>query len=42
MDVVAQRLTRVIPQYTRMASTLVREPLHRNDRPYEEKVNGWR
>jgi ATP-dependent DNA ligase len=32
----------VIPQYTPMAPTLVREPFHRDAWVYEEKVDGWR
>ena len=32
----------MIPQYTPMAPTLVREPFHRDGWVYEEKVDGWR
>jgi ATP-dependent DNA ligase len=32
----------VIPQYTPMASTLVREVFHRDGWVYEETVDGWR
>ena len=32
----------MIPQYTPMAATLVREPFHRDGWVYEEKVDGWR
>jgi hypothetical protein len=32
----------VIPRYTPMAPTLVREPFHRAGWIYEEKVDGWR
>jgi ATP-dependent DNA ligase len=32
----------VLPDYTPMAPTLVREPFHRDGWVYEEKVDGWR
>jgi hypothetical protein len=32
----------MIPQYTPMAPTLVREPFHRDGWVYEKKVEGWR
>jgi bifunctional non-homologous end joining protein LigD len=32
----------VLSDYTPMASTQVREPFHRDDWVYEEKVDGWR
>ena len=32
----------MIPRYTPMAPTLVREPFHRDGWVYEEKVDGWR
>jgi ATP dependent DNA ligase domain len=35
-------LRRVVPQYTPMTPTLVREPFHRDGWVYEEKVDGWR
>jgi hypothetical protein len=32
----------VVPEYTPMAPTLIREPFHRDGWIYEEKVDGWR
>src|SRR5262245_781269 len=32
----------LMPQYTPMAPTQVREPFHRDGGVYEEKVDGWR
>src|SRR4029450_433452 len=32
----------LMPMYTPMAPTLVREPFHRDGWVYEEKVDGWR
>jgi ATP-dependent DNA ligase len=32
----------VIPRYTAITPTLVREPFHRDGWVYEEKVDGWR
>ena len=35
-------LIAVLPRYTPMAPTLVREAFHRDGWVYEEKVDGWR
>jgi hypothetical protein len=32
----------LLPQFTPMAPTLIREPFHRDGWVYEEKVDGWR
>jgi ATP-dependent DNA ligase len=32
----------MLSEYTPMAPTLVREPFHRDEWVYEEKVDGWR
>jgi hypothetical protein len=32
----------MLPRYSPMAPTLVREPFHRDGWVYEEKVDGWR
>jgi bifunctional non-homologous end joining protein LigD len=38
----SRTMNSVIPQYSPMAPTLVREPFHRVGWIYEEKVDGWR
>jgi ATP-dependent DNA ligase len=38
----SDRLCIVLPQYTPMAPTQVREPFHSDGWIYEEKVDGWR